>query len=168
MIMCFLQLCYYRIPLITKNVNHASLLSWHLFYFILTFYFILFLFAPEDISGLRSNNVLEERDPEYDAMLNKMLGRITTKPGGKLEMGEVRTFKQTKKKRNGRGDVIKGCWYLFSSMLYAQTSVVDLWYQYHEWVISQFRYFQLWFLYVAFKIDGSFTFQYIKENLVYL
>lgn len=99
MIVCFLQLCYYRIPLITKNVNHASLLSWHLFYFILTFYFILFLFAPEDISGLRSNNVLEERDPEYDAMLNKMLGRITTKPGGKLEMGEVRTFKQTKKKR---------------------------------------------------------------------
>lgn len=33
--------------------------------------------------------VLEERDPGFDAMLNKMVGRITTKPGGKLEMGEA-------------------------------------------------------------------------------
>ncbi|XP_068658716.1 uncharacterized protein [Aristolochia californica] len=32
---------------------------------------------------------INERDPEYDAMLSKMVGRITTKPGGKLEMGEA-------------------------------------------------------------------------------
>ncbi|RWR76535.1 hypothetical protein CKAN_00498100 [Cinnamomum micranthum f. kanehirae] len=44
---------------------------------------------PDDNLGLRGDNVLEERDPEYDAMLNKMLGRVTTKPGGKLEMGEA-------------------------------------------------------------------------------
>ncbi|XVF66241.1 hypothetical protein PTKIN_Ptkin10aG0019700 [Pterospermum kingtungense] len=39
----------------------------------------------------RSNpeNVLEERDPKYDAMLNQMVGRISAKPGGKLEMGEA-------------------------------------------------------------------------------
>lgn len=36
------------------------------------------------------DNVIEEqRDSEYDAMLSKMVGRIQTKPGGKLEMGEV-------------------------------------------------------------------------------
>ncbi|XP_008223178.1 PREDICTED: uncharacterized protein LOC103323000 [Prunus mume] len=34
-------------------------------------------------------NVLEERDPSYDAMLNQMVGRIKSKPGGKLEMGEA-------------------------------------------------------------------------------
>ncbi|XVE82128.1 hypothetical protein DITRI_Ditri15bG0122000 [Diplodiscus trichospermus] len=39
----------------------------------------------------RSNpeNVLEERDPKYDAMLSHMVGRISAKPGGKLEMGEA-------------------------------------------------------------------------------
>ncbi|KAK8571984.1 hypothetical protein V6N13_047611 [Hibiscus sabdariffa] len=39
----------------------------------------------------RSNpeNALEERDPKYDAMLSKMVGRISAKPGGKLEMGEA-------------------------------------------------------------------------------
>ncbi|KAK6254524.1 NADH dehydrogenase [ubiquinone] 1 alpha subcomplex assembly factor 4 - like 1 [Theobroma cacao] len=39
----------------------------------------------------RSNpeNVLEERDPKYDAMLSQMVGRISAKPGGKLEMGEA-------------------------------------------------------------------------------
>ncbi|KAI7748678.1 hypothetical protein M8C21_000327 [Ambrosia artemisiifolia] len=31
----------------------------------------------------------EERDSQYDAMLSKMVGRIQTKPGGKLEMGEA-------------------------------------------------------------------------------
>jgi hypothetical protein len=35
------------------------------------------------------DNILEERDPKFDAMLGQMLGRITSKPGGKLEMGEV-------------------------------------------------------------------------------
>ena len=34
--------------------------------------------------------MLEERDPQYDAMLNQMLGRVKTKAGGKAEMGEVR------------------------------------------------------------------------------
>jgi len=35
------------------------------------------------------HGVLEERDPSYDEMLKHMVGRITTKPGGKPEMGEV-------------------------------------------------------------------------------
>ncbi|KAI4345433.1 hypothetical protein L6164_012558 [Bauhinia variegata] len=35
------------------------------------------------------DNVLEERDPRYDAMLGQMAGRIRTKPGGKPEMGEA-------------------------------------------------------------------------------
>lgn len=35
------------------------------------------------------HGVLEERDPSYDEMLKRMVGRITTKPGGKPEMGEV-------------------------------------------------------------------------------
>ncbi|TXG71747.1 hypothetical protein EZV62_000326 [Acer yangbiense] len=38
---------------------------------------------------VNAENVLEKRDPKYDAMLNQMMGRITTKPGGKLEMGEA-------------------------------------------------------------------------------
>lgn len=36
-----------------------------------------------------AENVLEERDPQYDSMLGHMVGRIRTKPGGKLEMGEA-------------------------------------------------------------------------------
>lgn len=36
-----------------------------------------------------ADDVIEERDSQYDAMLNKMVGRIQTKPGGKLETGEV-------------------------------------------------------------------------------
>ncbi|XP_058723472.1 uncharacterized protein LOC131595195 [Vicia villosa] len=35
------------------------------------------------------DNILEERDPKFDAMLGQMLGRITSKPGGKPEMGEA-------------------------------------------------------------------------------
>ncbi|XP_044486334.1 uncharacterized protein LOC123211601 [Mangifera indica] len=35
-----------------------------------------------------ANNVLEEREPRHDEMLGQMLGRVRTKPGGKLEMGE--------------------------------------------------------------------------------
>src|SRR5207244_1544302 len=35
------------------------------------------------------HGVLEERDPSYDDMLKHMAGRITTKPGGRPEMGEV-------------------------------------------------------------------------------
>lgn len=45
---------------------------------------------PESIPGITNEQgVLEERDPGYDAMLSKMVGRITVKPGGKLEMGEA-------------------------------------------------------------------------------
>ncbi|XP_030545676.2 uncharacterized protein LOC115751808 [Rhodamnia argentea] len=36
-----------------------------------------------------TDNVLEERDPQYDVMLSQMAGRIRSKPGGKLEMGEA-------------------------------------------------------------------------------
>ncbi|KAL7601011.1 uncharacterized protein LOC111887290 isoform X1 [Lactuca sativa] len=36
-----------------------------------------------------ADDVIEERDSQYDAMLNKMVGRIQTKPGGKLETGEA-------------------------------------------------------------------------------
>ncbi|KAF8392609.1 hypothetical protein HHK36_022955 [Tetracentron sinense] len=43
----------------------------------------------EEISAINTDNVLEERDSGYDAMLSQMVGRITTKPGGKLEMGEA-------------------------------------------------------------------------------
>lgn len=46
-------------------------------------------FAIDDTPTINADNVLEERDPKYDAMLNHMVGRITSKPGGKLEMGEV-------------------------------------------------------------------------------
>ena len=36
-----------------------------------------------------ADNVLEERDPQYNVMLSLMVGRIRSKPGGKLEIGEV-------------------------------------------------------------------------------
>ncbi|XP_028784119.1 uncharacterized protein LOC114740154 [Neltuma alba] len=38
---------------------------------------------------INADNVLEERDPKFDSMLGQMVGRITSKPGGKLEMGEA-------------------------------------------------------------------------------
>ncbi|KAK7412945.1 hypothetical protein VNO78_04729 [Psophocarpus tetragonolobus] len=38
---------------------------------------------------VNTDNILEERDPKFDAMLGHMVGRITTKPGGKPEMGEA-------------------------------------------------------------------------------
>ncbi|KAL3812869.1 hypothetical protein ACJIZ3_014137 [Penstemon smallii] len=43
----------------------------------------------EGVSSVKEENVLEDRDPQYDVMLNRMVGRIQTKPGGKLEMGEA-------------------------------------------------------------------------------
>lgn len=45
--------------------------------------------AEAEAGAANVENVLEERDPSYDAMLNQMVGRIKSKPGGKLEMGEV-------------------------------------------------------------------------------
>ncbi|RRT81347.1 hypothetical protein B296_00017420 [Ensete ventricosum] len=35
------------------------------------------------------SGVIEERDPRYDEMLRHMVGKITSRSGGKLEMGEV-------------------------------------------------------------------------------
>lgn len=44
---------------------------------------------PEGNQPVNTGNVLEVRDPQYDAMLNQMLGRVKTKAGGKAEMGEA-------------------------------------------------------------------------------
>ncbi|KAJ9537691.1 hypothetical protein OSB04_030424, partial [Centaurea solstitialis] len=46
--------------------------------------------SPSSDGQPRNNvdNVIEERDSQYNAMLGKMVGRIQTEPGGKLEMGE--------------------------------------------------------------------------------
>ncbi|KAJ8490335.1 hypothetical protein OPV22_012056 [Ensete ventricosum] len=35
------------------------------------------------------SGVIEERDPRYDEMLRHMVGKITSRSGGKLEMGEA-------------------------------------------------------------------------------
>ncbi|KAM7488181.1 hypothetical protein LguiB_025665 [Lonicera macranthoides] len=43
----------------------------------------------DDAPRVNAENVLEDRDPRYDSMLNQMVGRIQAKPGGKLEMGEA-------------------------------------------------------------------------------
>ncbi|GLU08366.1 hypothetical protein SLE2022_252840 [Rubroshorea leprosula] len=43
----------------------------------------------EGTSRANPDNVLEERDPKYDAMLSPMVGRITSKSGGRPEMGEA-------------------------------------------------------------------------------
>ncbi|KAK9136937.1 hypothetical protein Sjap_007531 [Stephania japonica] len=43
----------------------------------------------DGIAQINTDNVLEERDPQYDAMLSQMVGRIKSKAGGKLEMGEA-------------------------------------------------------------------------------
>lgn len=50
-------------------------------------------FSVEFEPRINAENMLEERDPQYDDMLNQMVGRIRTKPGGKLEMGEVSFWK---------------------------------------------------------------------------
>ncbi|XP_050374138.1 uncharacterized protein LOC126791716 [Argentina anserina] len=42
-----------------------------------------------DGGGANAENLLEERDPKFDSMLNQMVGRIRSKPGGKPEMGEA-------------------------------------------------------------------------------
>ncbi|XP_051152628.1 uncharacterized protein LOC127266426 [Andrographis paniculata] len=44
--------------------------------------------GSESASRVNLDNVLENRDPQFDAMLNQMSGRIQSKPGGPLEMGE--------------------------------------------------------------------------------
>lgn len=40
-------------------------------------------------SKINADNMLEEKDPQYDAMLSQMVGRIQSKSGGKSEMGEA-------------------------------------------------------------------------------
>lgn len=51
------------------------------------------LFCVEvESATINAENVLEERDPQFDAMLGKMVGRISSKAGGKLEMGEVSCY----------------------------------------------------------------------------
>ncbi|KAF4365106.1 hypothetical protein G4B88_018286 [Cannabis sativa] len=59
----------------------------------------LFMFNwCEDVNlGRNADNVLEERDPKFDAMLGQMVGRIKSKPGGKLEMGEAFVVEQYKR-----------------------------------------------------------------------
>ncbi|GMP56826.1 hypothetical protein CsSME_00021153 [Camellia sinensis var. sinensis] len=46
---------------------------------------------------INAENILEERDPQYDAMLGQMGGRIRSKPGGKLEMGETSVVDKNKR-----------------------------------------------------------------------
>ncbi|CAJ1963431.1 unnamed protein product [Sphenostylis stenocarpa] len=43
----------------------------------------------DDRTRVNTDNILEERDPKFDAMLGQMVGRIKSKPGGKPEMGEA-------------------------------------------------------------------------------
>jgi len=51
---------------------------------------VIFPLLTEDgAPRINPDNVLEERDTQYDAMLSQMVGRIKSKPGGKLETGEV-------------------------------------------------------------------------------
>ncbi|XP_052190207.1 uncharacterized protein LOC127799944 [Diospyros lotus] len=45
-------------------------------------------------SRINPENILEERDPQYDVMLSQMVGRISSKPGGKPEMGEASVVEQ--------------------------------------------------------------------------
>ncbi|KAL6190989.1 hypothetical protein ACLB2K_037383 [Fragaria x ananassa] len=44
-----------------------------------------------------SENLLEERDPKFDSMLNQMVGRIKSKPGGRPEMGEAHVVEKYKR-----------------------------------------------------------------------
>ncbi|XP_057806033.1 uncharacterized protein LOC131020982 isoform X2 [Salvia miltiorrhiza] len=53
--------------------------------------------TQEGASRVKAENVLEERDPQYDSMLSQMVGRIQAKPGGKLEMGEATVVKSYKR-----------------------------------------------------------------------
>ncbi|CAN1806971.1 hypothetical protein LINPERHAP1_LOCUS24861 [Linum perenne] len=52
---------------------------------------------PDDDPRINADNVLEEKDPQFDAMLGQMVGRIKTKPGGKPEMGEATIVERSQK-----------------------------------------------------------------------
>ncbi|KAI4318634.1 hypothetical protein MLD38_032311 [Melastoma candidum] len=51
----------------------------------------------DDVPGFNPENLLEERDTEYDAMLSQMVGRIRSKPGGVPEMGEAAVVEKYKR-----------------------------------------------------------------------
>ncbi|KAI3459276.1 hypothetical protein Pfo_015939 [Paulownia fortunei] len=53
--------------------------------------------GSEGASRVNAENVLEDRDVQYDAMLSQMVGRIRSKPGGKLEMGEASVVEKYKR-----------------------------------------------------------------------
>ncbi|KAL3641977.1 hypothetical protein CASFOL_012792 [Castilleja foliolosa] len=53
--------------------------------------------GSEGESRVNLDNVLEDRDVQYDTMLGQMVGRIQTKPGGKLEMGEASVVEKYKR-----------------------------------------------------------------------
>lgn len=50
---------------------------------------LCFALDEDGTSRVNAEKVLEERDPQFDAMLNQMVGRIRSKPGGAAEMGDV-------------------------------------------------------------------------------
>ncbi|XP_010666731.2 uncharacterized protein LOC104883865 isoform X1 [Beta vulgaris subsp. vulgaris] len=52
---------------------------------------------PSDRNSTSNAQVLEERDPTYEVMLSQMAGKIKTKPGGKLEMGEASVVQKTQR-----------------------------------------------------------------------
>ncbi|KAK7303804.1 hypothetical protein RJT34_14721 [Clitoria ternatea] len=45
--------------------------------------------SPHNRPRVSMDNILEERDPKFDALLGQMVGRITSKPVGKPKMGEA-------------------------------------------------------------------------------
>ncbi|KAL1197443.1 hypothetical protein V5N11_012025 [Cardamine amara subsp. amara] len=53
--------------------------------------------VSDEAGRTNEDNVLEERDPKYDTMLNQMVGRIRAKPGGKAEMGEASLVETSKR-----------------------------------------------------------------------
>ncbi|XP_013638068.1 PREDICTED: uncharacterized protein LOC106343413 [Brassica oleracea var. oleracea] len=50
-----------------------------------------------DVSARGGSSEDSERDPQYDTMLNQMVGRIKAKPGGKAEMGEASVVETSKR-----------------------------------------------------------------------
>ncbi|GAA0153491.1 microtubule or microtubule-binding cytoskeletal protein [Lithospermum erythrorhizon] len=64
---------------LTETVNSG--LNWKLISYL--------LFVTESLPKPNGEVVPEEKDPQYNAMLSQMVGRIQAKPGGKPEMGEA-------------------------------------------------------------------------------
>ncbi|KAG9134400.1 hypothetical protein Leryth_023785 [Lithospermum erythrorhizon] len=64
---------------LTETVNSG--LNWKLISYL--------LFVTESLLKPNGEVVPEEKDPQYNAMLSQMVGRIQAKPGGKPEMGEL-------------------------------------------------------------------------------